>query len=455
MNNSSSTLSNSISKEENKYLQEKREMAENIINLTSRLLLDDEEVGAAVREEDRMASLLASVVEASVTTPITTNASIGITSGIGIGIGTNLNRSPASLHYSNSNSKPNSISVANSTNVPNVLLRSYQLQRASKYNPESISLKSTGGGIGIRTNRLPAVDWTQSRATFVNDAPLYTWRSSGVRLDYLEPFVENQVLTGNNGQNSKDFKKSSTTSYLSNSMCGYCCCFLNKSNELFISSVSPVQISAYLFLKITSKYHNIFNKWKLRYYTVDRWGFHSRKGRTNSPRGPHIRLIDFSDIISVVKIENTNYEFHLVRSDNTFLEFRATTEEIQNLMIERIQGHIDIMKRLSPDSKIECYKIARYYFYLFIYLFVSFVSFIYLFYYNNFIEEILMVVIVKNYLIIMIISIITILTILTIIIITIVIIVIYIMVQLLIHQKLHLENHLVIFYQFVTIFFIL
>lgn len=320
----------SVQKEETKGIQEKREMAENLINITSRLLQEDEE-GGADREEDRMASLLASVVEASATNT-TTTSSIGSTA-----------------QHTNPPRIPSFQVPTNSVNAsPSVLLRSYQIQRASKYNPGSFSAR---GGANIRSNRLPAVDWTQSKAAFVNDAPLYTWRSSGVQLDYLEPYGETQILTGNNNQNSKSNK------FL---------CF-TKTVELTTSAVSPLQVSAYLYLRIPSAYHSLFDKWQLRYYTVDRWGFHSRKGRTNAPRGPHIRLTDLAGVTSIVKIDNSKYEFHLIRSNGSLLEFRAPTEEIQNLMIERIQGHIDTLKRLTVEGQNECYKIARYYYYFYYY----------------------------------------------------------------------------------------
>lgn len=298
-------------------------------NLALHLLPEGEEEAeteVAEREEDRMASMLASVVEAD----------IAATTGT------------AATQNSLRQSKLSAIHRS-STSVPPVLMRSYQIQRSGKYYPSNAlegggSISSMKGGPAARSGRLPAVDWTQSKATFVNDAPLYTWRSSGVRLEYLEAPGQKFVLTEDHDDSGMG-----------------CLSFHHpKSQEILTSAVSPQQFSAYLYQRVKSSYSNCLDKWELRYYTVDRWGFHSRKGRTSAPRGPHLRLIDLSDATEVKKVPNSKNRFHLIFSNGErVMEFSSPSEEIEKLLLDRLQSHLNILHRLTADGRAECYRIAK------------------------------------------------------------------------------------------------
>lgn len=280
--------------------------------------VDDFEPGAN-KEEDRMASMLASIVEADIAATAAKDSSI---------------RQSAIQ------------SVRSSTTVPPVLIHSYQLQRSSKYYPSlgKVSISSAKGGPGVRSDRLPAVDWTQSRATFVNDAPLYTWRSSGVRLEYLEN--PGQTFIRTEGKELYDQSK-------------YRCFHGPSTEEIPVAAFSPHQYSAYLYCRVESKYFHYFMKWQLRYYTIDRWGFYSRKGRTSAPRGPHLRIVDLTDVNEIKIVPNSGLEFQLIYQDGKCLEFRAPTEEIRKHVIDRLQSHLATLHRLTAEGRAECHRIAK------------------------------------------------------------------------------------------------
>jgi hypothetical protein len=305
------------------------------------------ETEVAEREEDRMASMLASIVEADIAATATTTQS-SLQSKL-------LNQS--AMH------RP-------STSVPPVLLRSYQLQRSGKYYPSGSmaggeSINSQRGGPGARSGRLPAVDWTQSKATFVNDAPLYTWRSSGVRLEYLEPPGQSFILTGYPDDSSGRARTAAGGAGVAN----VCHCFYSpKSEELLTSAISPQQFSTYLYHRVRSSYSSCLDQWELRYYTVDRWGFYSRKGRTSAPRGPHLRLIDLSHATEIKKIPDSKHQFQLIFShgddngrgdEETVMEFSCPSEEIEKLLLDRLQTHLNTLQRLTADGRAECHRIAK------------------------------------------------------------------------------------------------
>jgi Ca2+/Na+ antiporter len=294
--------------------------------------VEAESVGANL-EEDRMASFLASIVEADIAAANEGGESIG---------------SQRLSHLL----RPSQL-TSTLPSAP-VLMRSYQLQRSAKYYPSigEGSLNSVRGGVGVRSGRLPAVDWTQSRASFVNDAPLYTWRSSGVRLEYLEPSGQNLILTEGSAVGA----------------CGasptFCLCLGSRSGEgdLTTLTVAPHQTSAYLYQRVASPHFKCLDQWELRYFTVDRWGFYSRKGRTSAPRGPHLRIIDLSRVTKIHKNSSSRHGFELVCSEGEAeetMEFLSPTEEIQTVIVEKLETQLKILQRLTPQGRAECHRIAK------------------------------------------------------------------------------------------------
>jgi Ca2+/Na+ antiporter len=284
------------------------------------------EQGGANREEDRMASFLASIVEADIAATETART------------GAEAQRQSQSIRSSQ----------ISSALPPPVLMRSYQLQRSAKYYPSvgEGSMNSLKGGVGVRTDRLPAVDWTQSRASFVNDAPLYTWRSSGVRLEYLEPSHQNLIIT------ERSEHHATQTSL-------FCLGSLGVDETLATIAVASHQTSAHLYHRIKSPYSKCLDKWELRYYTVDRWGFYSRKGKTSAPRGPHLRIIDLTQVTEIRQISSPQHGFELIDSQGGTMQFASPTEEIRTLMIEKLQTQLSILQRLTQEGRAECHRIAR------------------------------------------------------------------------------------------------
>jgi len=82
---------------------------------------------------------------------------------------------------------------------------------------------------------------------------------------------------------------------------------------------SPVSVSGYMYTKGTKLKRSwdfcgedSSHRWRLRYFTVDENGFHSRKQKTSAKTGPHVRMMNMHDIKTAEVVDASTGEFRLI-----------------------------------------------------------------------------------------------------------------------------------------------
>lgn len=93
--------------------------------------------------------------------------------------------------------------------------------------------------------------------------------------------------------------------------------------DMAVVEESAVSVSGYMYTQGT-KYVRPWqccadvggnSRWRLRYFTIDENGFHSRKQKTSAKTGPHIRLMNMHDIDRVEILDASTGRFMLVLKD--------------------------------------------------------------------------------------------------------------------------------------------
>ena len=218
-----------------------------------------------------------------------------------------------------------------------VLRRSMQAQRSLKYNP---NLSRGGGG---HSGRLVAVDWSESRASFVPDTPLFTWRSSAVHIDtrMLGDAEYKQTLEGVVQMKSSPLlPPPDCTQSLYRAMSS-----ADALSDLASMGVSEDYFGAYLYSRGPG------GSWKLRYFTIDRLGFHSRKAVSNPIRGPHIKSVDMRGVSRVSMCRPAKNVFQLSDSKGeVVMELSAPTDDICSTAFERMEALVLKLKSLSAEE---------------------------------------------------------------------------------------------------------
>lgn len=212
------------------------------------------------------------------------------------------------------------------------LKKSVQYQRSIKYHIKCSKSIREGVAEDEQSN---LVDWSHRRSTFVQDAPMYTWRSSSLYL----PNIEDEGMDGIVNIVTTPIHKNRN------------CCARNKTDkrdEYVTMAMSPKHLSAYL--QRCDTFYGL-PVWNYRYYTVDYLGFHSRKALSSPIRGPHIEKIDNNDVLSVDITDKDNGQFQLLRRGGEKLLFRASSVEIMTFFVARLEAYIDKMRQKSQYER--------------------------------------------------------------------------------------------------------
>jgi hypothetical protein len=230
-----------------------------------------------------------------------------------------------------------------------ILQRSLQYQRSLKYQPASFQ--------GGRADRLAAIDWSASRATFVKETPLFTWRSSAVHID-------TQLLGDQEYRHTLDgIVQVKTSPLLPAPDCMQRLFRVFSSEEaltdLVTMSVNDLHFSAYLFTRQPG------HRWNMRFYTVDKLGIHSRKSEGNPVRGPHIHSVDLRGISGVRVVGGSKNRAELTGhgsggQETVVLEICAPSDDIAATLFERIEGLMERVQTQSAETLDEQAKINRY-----------------------------------------------------------------------------------------------
>ena len=296
---------------------------------------EDEEV--AGRDSDHVVDILASMVVPLVTDMQCAEGAEGGGGGGRVAYSNSLTTSQGAYHEGRPAPTCRSMS----------LRRSMQLQRSMKYNPS--------GSLRNRSVRLAGIDWTGSTATFVADAPLFTWRSSVTHVDpLLVDEQDTQVLDG--------LVYMKTTPLLPAPSCIQHMHRLIASKcvltELSTMAVHDEHVSSYLYCKVGG------GMWELRYFTLDRYGFHSRKARSSLIRGPHITLVSMKDVTSTRYAEGSQNAFHILKkrsdgSEEVYMEVYAPTIDICTTIFPRIRVMVEKIKHVTSGNVEEQERINR------------------------------------------------------------------------------------------------
>lgn len=139
----------------------------------------------------------------------------------------------------------------------------------------------------------------------------HRWRSSAI-----EPLSDNQVVT--TVHQDTLFPPLNMVKHVLRT-------YLSSVTNVSLSKVaeSPIHLSGYLYTQGT-KHHRRWeicdgkdskHRWRLRYFTIDEHGFHSRKQKSSAVTGPHIRLMNMHDIARVEVVDASTGCFHLILKD--------------------------------------------------------------------------------------------------------------------------------------------
>lgn len=85
--------------------------------------------------------------------------------------------------------------------------------------------------------------------------------------------------------------------------------------------VSKASLSGYMYCQGTKHERLLTNatnfRWRLRYFTLDGNGFHSRKAKTSPTTGPHIRLMNLADVEGLEIVDASTGRFNIVMKTTT------------------------------------------------------------------------------------------------------------------------------------------
>jgi hypothetical protein len=231
------------------------------------------------------------------------------------------------------------------------------------------SRRLTGGGQSLRaydTSKLSASyrDRSQQRSTFVKDQAMFSWRSSSMR-------NQSHLLHGGEDDVEADLMmRRSKAGMIGPAAGGYHSCLRLIGSEANVDELGTMEISAkslsgYLYLK--SSFYNmtccpVLKSWRLRYFTVDRHGLHSRKDRDSSRKGPQIEMIDLQTCHDVEIIDRSRGLFMIHRSgssDERPYEFAATSLELLDEMVTRLTALIHEAQTRSTEQQLQFNRKAR------------------------------------------------------------------------------------------------
>jgi hypothetical protein len=214
----------------------------------------------------------------------------------------------------------------------------------------------------------------------VKDQALFSWRSSSLRggrsreLGGEEEDEEAGVLT-----------RQSKAGVIGPAAGGYHSCLRllgseASEGELGTMEISPASLSGYLFLK--SCFYNmqccpVLKSWRLRYFTLDRHGLHSRKTRESARRGPQTELIDLQSCRGVEVTDRARGLFVVHRAppspspsssscsssssggDERPYEFAATSLELLDEAVSRLESLIREAQTRSSEQQLQFNRKAR------------------------------------------------------------------------------------------------
>lgn len=137
-------------------------------------------------------------------------------------------------------------------------------------------------------------------------------------------------------------------------------------NEMIKMEISQRSLSGYLFinsnfLEMSSSCCSLFNTWRLRYFTVDNFGMHSRKFRQGARKGPQIEVIDLQTCRSLEVIDRSRGLFALRRTgqasyfdshdyERPYL-FAATSLELMDEVIERLTLQLELARARPREEQ--------------------------------------------------------------------------------------------------------
>lgn len=247
---------------------------------------------------------------------------------------------------------------------PNVI----QLQR----NPSSYTYRSFLGNVPTGDNHSNSPrgrskssgDQSErqiAKSNFIKDQAMFAWRLT--QMHYQDPYSDTVLERPEHP-------------ILGPAVRGYHACLRALGSEasreeMSVMEVSQRVLSGYLFLK--SHFYKmrccpVVKSWRLRYFTVDEHGLHSRKFREGAQRGPQIEMIDLQTCRSVEVVDRDQGLFELKRNgsasyfDNEDFDrpyqFVATSAELMDAMVKRIADHIKRAKARTREQQLQFNKEA-------------------------------------------------------------------------------------------------
>ena len=202
---------------------------------------------------------------------------------------------------------------------------------------------------------------SQQKSTFVKDQAMFSWRSSNFR---------GAVLGGDIEADPSMLRRKSNAGVIGPAASGYHSCLRlvgseANEDELGTMEISELSLSGFLFLK--SSFYNmkccpVLKSWRLRYFTIDRHGLHSRKIRESSLKGPQIEMIDLQTCQDVEITDRTRGLFVVHRLSGTEerpYEFAATSLELLDEVVRRLSVLIQEAQARSSEQKLQFNRKAR------------------------------------------------------------------------------------------------
>lgn len=200
-----------------------------------------------------------------------------------------------------------------------------------------------------------SMSMSQQRSSFVKDQALFSWRSSSVR--------QSQQLWegGEEGDEEEAVMRSSKAVVIGP---GGCLRRGASADELGTMEISPRSLSGYLSLR--SSFYNmrccsLLKSWRLRYFTLDQHGFHSRKERSSNRRGPQVELIDLQSCSEVKVLDRAKGLFVLLRAerDEKPYEFAATSLELLDEVVARLTTMLQEARSRTSEQRLQFNRKAR------------------------------------------------------------------------------------------------
>ena len=229
------------------------------------------------------------------------------------------------------------------------------------------SRRTGGQSLRVKSNAMHSMsygaDRPQQRSTFVKDQAMFSWRSSSLR-DFSRPYGVDDVESPDSVTrvSKAGMIGPATTTYHS------CLRVLGteaKEDELGTMEISPNSLSGYLFLK--SNFYNmkccpVLKSWRLRYFTIDKYGLHSRKFKSGARKGPQIEMIDLHSCHDIEITDRAQGLFVIHRSSSSEerpYEFAATSLELLDEAVSRLKSLIEEAKTRTHDEQLQFNRKAR------------------------------------------------------------------------------------------------